>query len=210
LTFTVSSPFSIDWKGYSLDNKPNITLGGNITLVGLSEGFHNVIVYANTTYAVTNSSKKVYFTVSFPKPDLIIEDIWTYGSTINYRIKNQGNANAGYSYSKLWTDGYYKTNDYVPSISTGYSSNEYFSYTWQCSGTSDTIKVCADANGNVIESNENNNCLTKTFTCPIQTCTCTVWEATFTCCSYSKEKWTRTCNPRGCQAESKCEGYCFV
>ena len=210
LTYTVSSPFEISWTGYSLDNKPNITLEGNTILTGLSEGSHNVIVYANTTYAVMNSSQRVYFAVSLPKPDLIIEDIWTSGNSIYYKIKNQGNANAGYSYSNLYVDGYYKKNDYVPLLASLSSSNEYFSYSWFCSGTSDTIKVCADANGNVIESNENNNCLTKTFTCPIQTCTCTAWEPTFTCCSYSKEKWTRICTPRGCQAESKCEGFCFI
>jgi hypothetical protein len=24
------------------------------------------------------------------------------------------------------------------------------------------------------------------------------------------EKWTRTCTPKGCQAESKCQGYCVI
>lgn len=44
-------------------------------------------------------------------------------------------------------------------------------------------------------------------------CTCTDWMPTFTCCYYrwwAWERWTRTCNPSGCAAETKCEGPCFV
>jgi arabinogalactan endo-1,4-beta-galactosidase len=48
-----------------------------------------------------------------------------------------------------------------------------------------------------------------TTTTTISPCTCTNWEATFTCCS-SMEKYIRTCTPAGCQDESKCEGPCFV
>jgi subtilase family serine protease len=173
-------------------------------------------MYANTTYGVANSSQMVYFTVSLPKPDLIIEDVWTSGNTINYRIKNQGNANAGSSYSKLYIDDNYKVDDNVPLLASLTSSNEYFPYSWLCSGSSDTIKVCADGNNNVVESNENNNCFTKTVTCPVTTtipCTCTSWVASDTCC-YARtgytQKYIRTCNPRGCQVESKCQGYCVL
>jgi hypothetical protein len=212
--YVLDSPFEISWVGYNLDNQPNVTLTGNTT-INVAEGTHKIIFYATTVYDVTNSSDRIYFTVLLPKPDLIIEDIWTSESTINYRIKNQGNAISSASYSNLYVDDSYKTNDYVSSIAVGSSSNEYFSYSWVCSGTSDTIKVCADGNSNVVESNENNNCLTKTFTCPVTTttvpkpCTCTAWKPTFTCCS-GKEKYTRTCTPKGCLAESKCEGACFV
>jgi hypothetical protein len=54
---------------------------------------------------------------------------------------------------------------------------------------------------------------TRTTTTTVQSCTCSNWEPTFDCCYYrtgSKERWTRTCTPRGCAAESKCEGYCFI
>jgi hypothetical protein len=118
-------------------------------------------VPTTTTTTTTTTSTTIP-----PKPDLIIENISNSGNTINYRIKNQGTAKANSSYSKLWIDNNYKAQDSVPSLAAGSSSNEYFSYTWKCSGTSDIIKICADANGNVIESNETNNCITKTFTCP--------------------------------------------
>jgi len=47
-------------------------------------------------------------------------------------------------------------------------------------------------------------------------CACANWQPTFTCCygisgfGSGKERWSRTCNPAGCDTESKCEGSCFV
>jgi len=205
--YSIDSPFEISWIGYSLDNKPNTTLTGNTSL-NLTEGSHNIIFYSNTTWGVMNNSQRVYFTVSLPKPDLIIGDIWTSGNTISYNIKNQGSASAGSSYSNLYVDDSYKAQDSISSLSIG-SSNRTFSYSWTCSGTSDTIKVCDDANNNVVENNENNNCLTKTFTCPTPpACTCTSWVNTGSLCPGMTNgcyyKYTRTCAPKGCDAESKC------
>jgi hypothetical protein len=199
LTFITNRPPS--WIGYSLDNKPNVTITGNTTLT-LAEGYHNIIIYAQDSLGTTYS--KVYFTVKIPKPDLMIGDIWTSGNMIYYKIKNQGSNNAGYSYSKLYIDGYYYYNDYVSSLIAGSYSNEYFSYGWTCSGTSDTIIVCADGYGYVTESNETNNCLTKTFTCPVS-CTCTpwIWDDSG-CCRI------RTCTPARCSIERSCSKYCIL
>jgi subtilisin family serine protease len=204
VNYSIDSPFEISWIGYSLDNKPNMTLTGNTSL-NLAEGSHNIIYYANTTWGVMNNSQRIYFTVSLPKPDLIISDIQTSGNTISYSIKNQGNANAGSSYSNLWVDGTYKTNDYLSSLTAGSSSNRAFSYSWTCSGSSDIIQVCADANNYIVESNENNNCLTKTFTCPV--CTCTAWVNTYNLCTGMVNgcyyKYVRTCT-NGCGQQSQC------
>ena len=60
LTFTINEPTS--WIGYSLDGQANITVLGNTTLTGLSEGMHNVIVYANDTSGNQGLSTKIYFT----------------------------------------------------------------------------------------------------------------------------------------------------
>jgi hypothetical protein len=62
LTFTVNEPTS--WCGYSLDGYTNVTLPGcaNKTLTGLTNGQHNIIVYANDTSGNMGFSK-VYFTV---------------------------------------------------------------------------------------------------------------------------------------------------
>jgi hypothetical protein len=57
----VNEPTS--WIGYSLDNKPNVTITGNTTLTGLSNSSHNVIVYA-TDLAGNTGSNATYFTVT--------------------------------------------------------------------------------------------------------------------------------------------------
>jgi N-acetylneuraminic acid mutarotase len=66
LAFTVSRPAI--WLGYSLDGKENVTIIGNTTLSGLSNGLHNVTVYANDTYGNMGASETVSFTVAKPEP----------------------------------------------------------------------------------------------------------------------------------------------
>jgi hypothetical protein len=61
LNFTVNKPTS--WIGYSLDNKPNVTITGNTILTGLSNSSHNVIVYATDLDGDTGSNA-TYFTVT--------------------------------------------------------------------------------------------------------------------------------------------------
>ena len=71
LTYTesiVPLVFGVDrqanWVGYSLDNRDNITIAGNSTLSGLSDGVHNVTVYANDTFGNIIASQTVTFTVA--------------------------------------------------------------------------------------------------------------------------------------------------
>jgi parallel beta-helix repeat protein len=64
LTFTINEPTS--WIGYSLDGQANVTISGNTTLTGLSEGSHNIIVYANDTSGNMGASNRVYFTIAPP------------------------------------------------------------------------------------------------------------------------------------------------
>jgi parallel beta-helix repeat protein len=55
LTFTVNEPTSL--IGYSLDGQMNVTIGGNTTIAGLSEGVHTITVYANDTAGNIGSSE---------------------------------------------------------------------------------------------------------------------------------------------------------
>ena len=64
LNFTVNK--QTNWLGYSLDSKENVTIARNITLSALSNGTHNVTVYANDTYGNTGASKTIFFTVNEP------------------------------------------------------------------------------------------------------------------------------------------------
>ncbi len=56
------------WTGYSLDGKENMTVTRNFTLTNLSNGLHNLTVYANDTYGNMGASQPVSFTVDAPEP----------------------------------------------------------------------------------------------------------------------------------------------
>lgn len=66
LIFTINE--SVTWIAYSLDNKPNVTITGNATLAGLSEGAHNIKVYALDIAGNTGASQTRYFGVKTPTP----------------------------------------------------------------------------------------------------------------------------------------------
>jgi hypothetical protein len=68
LVFTVDTPTS--WIGYSLDSQANITILGNTTLLGLPDGAHNVLVYANDTSGNMASSTTVHFSIDTTAPDI--------------------------------------------------------------------------------------------------------------------------------------------
>jgi hypothetical protein len=72
LIFTINNETS--WIGYSLDFHENVTITGNITLTELSEGGHNIIVFANDTTGLVGASETVYFTVS-PIHDVAVINI---------------------------------------------------------------------------------------------------------------------------------------
>jgi nitrous oxidase accessory protein NosD len=71
---SVSLVFAVDeavnWTGYSLDGKDNVTITGNTTIAGLPTGLHNITVYAEDTFANMGASETVSFTIaeleSFP------------------------------------------------------------------------------------------------------------------------------------------------
>jgi N-acetylneuraminic acid mutarotase len=65
LAFTLSKPAL--WMGYSFDGQDNVTIDGNITLYGLSNGLHNLTVYAKDTYGNIGASETIYFTIYQPE-----------------------------------------------------------------------------------------------------------------------------------------------
>lgn len=111
--------------------------------------------------------------VTWPcQSDLIITNVAVYGSgmagAIYYTIKNQGAQSAdNLMYSYLYVNGTYvdSKQDSIP-LAAGAIGYGTFLYKWTCTGTSNTIKVCADGSNAIPESNESNNCLQQTFTCP--------------------------------------------
>lgn len=65
LHFTVDK--QVNWIGYSLDGKDNVTITGNTTIAGLSNGFHTLIIYANDTFGNLGASEPISFTIAVPE-----------------------------------------------------------------------------------------------------------------------------------------------
>lgn len=75
---TFSADKTINWASYSLDGEPNVTLtidsglasGAiiNETLTNLTDGYHNITVYANSTFGYNGVSQTVTFKIVKPEP----------------------------------------------------------------------------------------------------------------------------------------------
>lgn len=72
-----------DWEGYRLDGQPSVIIYGNITLTNLTEGWHNVTVYASDTAGNIGASDEIWFNITTP-------DIWVYPEAFEV-ILPQGN-----------------------------------------------------------------------------------------------------------------------
>jgi hypothetical protein len=70
LGFVVNEQAS--WMGYSLDGSDKVTIGGNVTLSGLSLGVHNVTVYAWDVVGNAGASETITFTIADPFPIVTI------------------------------------------------------------------------------------------------------------------------------------------
>jgi parallel beta-helix repeat protein len=78
LCFTVDK--QVNWLGYSLDGQDNVTITGNITLSGLSNGLRNITVYARDEFENTGASETICFSVAeepFPAAPIMVASIAT-------------------------------------------------------------------------------------------------------------------------------------
>jgi parallel beta-helix repeat protein len=66
LLFTVDK--QVSWMGYSLDGQDNVTVTGNSTISGLTNGLHNMTVYANDTFGNECASETITFKINVPEP----------------------------------------------------------------------------------------------------------------------------------------------
>jgi N-acetylneuraminic acid mutarotase len=70
LAFTVNKP--VVWMGYSLDGRETVTVTGNTTIAGLTNGVHNVTVYAKDSFENTGTSETISFSVNVPFPTALV------------------------------------------------------------------------------------------------------------------------------------------
>ena len=70
--FTVNE--SVSQVAYSLDGQENVTVSGNMTLTGLSDGAHSIIVYAWDDAGNIGASETVHFSIKQPEafPTLLV------------------------------------------------------------------------------------------------------------------------------------------
>jgi hypothetical protein len=102
------------------------------------------------------------------RPDLVISAVWNEGDRIYYTIENAGGviAPAGHD-TALYINGDWTSSEMaVTDLEPGDSIDLDFGYRWVCTPPADKVRVCADANGYVQESNEDNNCLETVLYCP--------------------------------------------
>ena len=70
LAFTVNR--GTQWMGYSLDNQANVTIKAETNLFNLSQGTHNVTIYANDSLGNMGYSNTVFFSVDTLPPNIKI------------------------------------------------------------------------------------------------------------------------------------------
>src|SRR5665647_2922695 len=89
------------WMGYGLDNHPNVTIKAETNLLGLSQGDHNITIYANDSLGNMGSSNTVFFSVDTLPPilEILVPKNQTYGVTdiqLTFTI-NEAFSNLAYS-----------------------------------------------------------------------------------------------------------------
>jgi PKD repeat protein len=187
-TPTSISPGQQATLSWDVAGAATITIQPEIGTVG-SSGSLQLSPPASITYTLTATNEASSTTGSATitvtpavasKPDLIITDIWLSGETIYYKIKNQSNAETRPTRSALYVHDLKEATDYVDSLMAGEEKTMSFSnWRWPYAAPSGPaigvtapkpfdIKVCADAENDIEESDKSNNCLTK------------IWGQTFT------------------------------
>jgi hypothetical protein len=74
LNFTVNEP--VPWLAYTLDGEDNVTTSKNITLAGLTNGAHNLTVYATDDVGNLGFSDTVHFSIE-PFPIITVVAVTT-------------------------------------------------------------------------------------------------------------------------------------
>jgi subtilase family serine protease len=160
---------TIEW---STSGAKNATINPEINNVGTNGSLKlspdQTTMYVLTATNEVGSTKATAIVTVIPanigKPDLIITDMFCVVCILHYKIKNQGNAVARPSRTQLMVPvPSSKVLDWVDYLNPGEEITKSFSSYVQgdldscwCGGI---YEICADADNEVEESNEDNNCL---------------------------------------------------
>lgn len=73
LSFSLNK--GVNWTGYSLDGKENVTVNGNVSISKLSVGAHNITVYSQDTFGNIGGSQTISFAIAATFPTLLIATV---------------------------------------------------------------------------------------------------------------------------------------
>ena len=158
----------------AIDIQPEIgTVGASGSLLlSPPAGITYTLTATNQAGSATSSVTVTVTPVVTGKPDLVITDVWLAAETIYYKVKNQGTADTKPSSSRLYVNGFEKDSNYIDVLAAGQEKIYNFAryqhlqqiISTQKSGfefPAINIKICADEDNTVAESNEDNNCLSQ-------------------------------------------------
>ncbi len=99
---------TVDWACYSLDGAANITLSGNATLSGFTNGTHSLTVFANDTYDNTGSATTTFNVTLNPSdvtPPLVAIDSPENATYFEQSLIVNWSADEAYSWAGYALDG---------------------------------------------------------------------------------------------------------
>jgi subtilase family serine protease len=149
------------------------TKEASYTLHAVVVGEHNVSAVATNENGTDMQTWVWNILQPTDLPDLVIADKWEKGKTDRYKVffvvENIGTATAPRGhYATLYVDGEEMEHKLVPKdLKPGASYKGIFRTRVELTGDSDTIKVCADNDNDVEESDEDNNCLENEWPCEV-------------------------------------------
>jgi len=122
--------------------------------------------------SITGSATVTVTPVVSGKSDLVITDMWLTGSAVNYKIANRGDADSKPSHTYFYINDLMQSSDWVEPLAAGNERITSFgNFNWNFFGvtpivgataeqlTEFNVKACVDAESEIEESVEDNNCL---------------------------------------------------
>jgi subtilase family serine protease len=165
-----AGPISDEFIDGSRINVEVVDVTDNLTSSGNTLGFQDT---GTMGFQASNAILVVEYDGGVsPRPDLIVTEKYETldGSvfSVTYTVENNGNSNAGASTTSIYVDGTQVATDPVGALTVGATHEGIVvidPFDCPC-GTDVIVSVCADNEDVVDESDEANNCLNNTFSCP--------------------------------------------
>ncbi len=139
-----------------------------VLLLPLTSGLGSAPVLAPGRHRIARAAGAVESPApSTAAPDLIITDVWLQAGEICTQLRNVGDAPSPAGHlTTLSIDGHVKATDLVDvQLGAGERRNRCLNLQWFCESPQDLLVVCADAEKQISEGDEDNNCHAEVWRC---------------------------------------------